>query len=108
MNTAVIENNGGSLPGNIRFGILGFAYAVAAYLVPAFFAGSYIGSTEIAKLDAMSVFVQFFVGISLSILAYKCVRNTSLKAGMRVCYGSVIGFLFAVGGYSIMTSLTSL
>ena len=108
MNTVVIESKQGSIPGKISFGILGFAYAVAVYRIPAFLVGSFFISTGGAVMSTVSFLIQFVVGALLSFLAYKSASNTSLKAGMRVCYGTVIAFLCTVGGYSIITSLASL
>jgi hypothetical protein len=107
MDTAVVENKEGTLPGKVSFGILGFAYAVAVYRIPAFLVASFIVMSESTELNVASLAVQLLVGLLLSALAYKCASNSSLKTGMRVCYGTVLGFVFSVGGYSIATSLAS-
>ena len=105
MDTAVAQNNELAIPGQISFGIIGFAYALAVYRIPAFLAGSYIVSTEIDNLNALSVLIQFVVGTIVSIFAYNTVRNKPLKTGMRVFYGLVAAVLFGFGGYTLLTSM---
>ena len=108
MNAAVIESDERTTPIKVGYGILGFTYAVAAYLVPALIVASVIASTDDADLIRASILIQFAVGISLSVIAYSTVSNSSLRAGMRVCYGLIIGPLFVIGGYTMLTALTSL
>ena len=105
MNSAVAERVEDPTHGKISFGIMGFAYAVAVYRVPAFLVGSYIVTTEIADLMTASVLIQFAVGVSLSLIAYFTATNKSVKTGMRVCYASIASLLAVVGGYTMLTSL---
>jgi hypothetical protein len=105
MISAVIDRDESPGHGKLRFGIMGFAYAVAVYRIPAFLVGSYIISTEIADLMTASFLIQFVVGASLSLIAYVTATNTSLKMGMRVCYASIASLLFVFGGFTMVTSL---
>ncbi len=92
----------------IGYVIMGFVYAVAAYLVSAATIALIINSTGVANLIRLSVLIQFIVGFSLSVIAYSAVTNHSLKLGMLVCYGLVVGPLFVIGGYTILSSLINL
>jgi hypothetical protein len=105
MNSAVIDRGESPVHGKFSFGIMGFAYAVAVYRIPAFLVGSYIVSTEIADLMTASFLIQFVVGASLSLIAYFTATNKSLKTGMRVCYTSIASLLFVFGGFTMVTSL---
>ena len=105
MNAAVIESDQRSTPTKVCYGMLGFIYAVAAYQIPALIVAFVIASTDIADLIRTSILIQFAAGISLSVIAYSIVSNNSLKSGMLVCYGLIIGTLFLFGGYTILTSL---
>ena len=93
---------------SIVYGLLGGVYAVAAYQVPALIVAFVIASTGIVDLIRPSVLIQFAVGISISVIAYNIVSNRSMKFGMLVCYGLIIGTLFLFGGYTILTSVSSL
>ena len=108
MNTAVIESDQRTTPIKVGYGMLGFIYAVLAYLVPALVVAFVIASTDIADLVRASILIQFAVGISLSVIAYSIVSNKSLKFGMLVCYGLIAGTLFVLGGYTILSSIASL
>lgn len=105
MNAVVIESDECTSPGKIGYVIMGFVYAVAAYQVPAFIVAFVIDSTGITDLIRASILIQFFVGTSLSMIAYSRVSNRSLKFGMRSCYGLVVVALFVIGAYTILTSL---
>ncbi len=108
MNTAVIESDQRTTAIKVGYGMLGFIYAVVAYLIPALIVALVIASTDIADLIRASILIQFAVGISLSVIAFSIVSNRSLKFGMLVCYGLIIGTLFLFGGYTILTSISSL
>lgn len=108
MNAAVNESGDRTTTSKIGYGILGIIYAVAAYQIPALIVASVIASTDVTDLIRASILIQFVVGISLSVIAYSTVSNRSLKSGMRVLYGLIIGPLFTMGGYTILTSLSSL
>ena len=75
MNTAVIDRDESPVHGKLSFGIMGFAYAVAVYRIPAFLVGSYIITTEVADLMTASFLIQFVVGASLSFIAYFTATN---------------------------------
>ncbi len=92
-------------PRRIGYGILGFAYAIAAYRVPAFGVAHAIASAGGADLIKASILIQFVVGALLSVLAYRVVSNHSLKSGMRACYGLIMAALFVTGSYTIVTSI---
>lgn len=94
-----------SIPGKIGFGVLGFAYAIAAYRIPTLGVAYVITTIGAADLIKASLLIQFAVGALISVVAYVLVSNRPLKSGMRVCYGLIMGALFAVGGYTILTSL---
>ena len=108
MNTAVIESDQRTIAIKVGYGMLGFIYAVLAYLVPARVVAFVIASTDIADLVRASILIQFAVGISLSVIAYSIVSNKLLKFGMLVCYGLIAGTLFVLGGYTILSSIASL
>ena len=108
MNTAVIESAQHTAPIKVCYGMLGFIYAVAAYQIPALIVALAIASTGIANLIQASILIQFAAGISLSVIAYSIASNSSVKFGMLVCYGLIIGTLFVLGGYTILTSITGL
>ena len=108
MNAAVIESEDRATTSKIGYGILGIVYAVSAYQIPALIVSSIIASTDVSDMMRASILIQFVVGVSLSVIAYSTASNRSLKSGMRVFYGLIIGLLFVMGGYSIFTSLTSL
>jgi len=108
MNTAVIESDQRTTVLKVGYGMLGFIYAVAAYQVPALVVALVIASTGIANLIQASILIQFAVGISLSVIAFSIVSNRSLKFGMLVCYVLIVGTLFILGGYTILTSIASL
>ena len=105
MNAAVIESDERTIPIKIGYGILGFTYAVAAYLIPTLIVASVIATTGVADWVRASFLIQIAVGLSLSAIAYGTVPNNSLRSGMRVCYGMIIAPLFVVGAYSILASL---
>lgn len=105
MNTAVIDRDESPDHGKLSFGIMGFAYAVAVYRIPAFLVASYIVSTEVADLMTASFLIQFVVGALLSAIAYFTATNKSLKTGMRVCYASIASVLAVFGGFTLVTSL---
>ena len=105
MISAVIDRDESPVHGKMSFGIMGFAYAVAVYRIPAFLVGSYIVTTEVADLMTASFLIQFVVGASLSVIAYFTATNKSLKTGMRVCYASIASLLFVFGGFTLVTSL---
>ena len=108
MNTAVIDSDQRTTPIKLCYGMLGFICAVAAYQVPALIVALVIAPTGIANLIQASVLIQFAAGISISVIAYSIVSNSSLKFGMLVCYGLIVGTLFVLGGYTILTSIASL
>ena len=108
MNATVNESKHRSTSSKIGYGILGIIYAVAAYQIPALIVASVIDSADVTELTRAPILIPFIVGISLSLVAYSTVSNRSLKSGMRVLYGLIIGPLFVMGGYSILTSLTSI
>jgi hypothetical protein len=108
MNTAVIESDQRITAIKVGYGMLGFIYAVAAYQIPALIVALVIASTGIANLIQASILIQFAAGISLSVIAFSIVSNRSIKSGMLVCYGLIIGTLFVLGGYTILTSITGL
>ena len=108
MNTAVIESDQRTTPIKVGYGMLGFIYAIAAYQIPSLIVALVIASTDIANLIQASMLIQFAAGIALSVIAYSIVSNNLLKFGMLVCYGLIIGTLFVFGGYTILTSITSL
>ena len=105
MNAAVVESDERTIPIKIGYGILGFIYAVAAYLIPTLIVASVIATTGVADWTRASFLIQIAVGLSLSAIAYGTVPNRSLRSGMRVCYGMIIAPLFVVGAYSILASL---
>jgi len=94
--------------GKTGYILIGFFYAVAAYQVSASIVPFVIDTTGIADLIRLSILIQFIVGFTLSVVAYRTVSNDLLKFGMRVCYGLVVGTLFVIGAYTILTSLISL
>ncbi len=98
MKTAIMHNK-------TFYAIMGFIFAVAAYQVPVSIVGLAIASTGASNLIKASVLIQFVAGISLSIIAYRGVSNRALKIGMRSCYGLVLGTLFAIGAYTILSSI---
>ena len=108
MNAAISESNDRTTASKIGYGILGIIYAIAAYQIPVLIVDAAITSTDVTELIRASILIQFVVGISLSVIAYITVSNRSLKSGMRVLYGMIIGPLFVIGGYTILTSLTGL
>lgn len=89
----------------ITYGILGFISAVVAFQIPTLIVAHVIVATGDSELIRVSILIQFFVGILLSVIAYSVVPNRSLKSGMRACYGLVTVALFGIGGYTILTSL---
>lgn len=108
MNTAVIENDQRTTANKFGYGMLGFIYAVAAYQVPALIVALVVTSTGIANLIQASILIQFAAGIALSVIACSVASNSSLKIGMLVCYGLIVGTLFVFGGFTILTSIASL
>jgi len=106
--TTTTGRNQRTIACKIGYVITGFVYAVVAYLVSAATIALIINSTGVADLIRLSVLIQFIVGFSLSVIAYSAVTNHSLKLGMRVCYGLVVGPLFVIGGYTILSSLINL
>jgi hypothetical protein len=108
MKTITIEHDQRAIASKIGYVIMGFVYAVAAYLVPASIVAFVINSTGDTDLIRLSILIQFIVGLLLSVIAYSTVSNHSLRFGMRVCYGLVVGSLFVIGGYTIFTCLVSL
>ena len=108
MKTTTIEHDQLAIASRIGYVIVGFVYAAAAYQVPASIVALVINSTGDTDLIRVSILIQFIVGLLLTLIAYRTVSNHSLRFGMRVCYGLVVGSLFAVGGYTILTCLISL
>ena len=108
MDAAVSESKYRTTSSKIGYGILGIIYALAAYQIPVLFVGAVIAATDLTELIRASFMIQFVVGILLSVIAYSTVSNRSLKSGMLVLYGLIIGLLFIIGGYTIVTSLTGL
>lgn len=108
MKTMTIEHDQRPIANRIGYAIMGFVYAVAAYQVSASIVALIIDSTGVTDLIRISILIQFIVGFSLSVIAYSRVSNHSLKFGMRVCYGLIVGPLFVIGAYTILTSLMSL
>jgi len=94
-----------STPGKICFGILGFIYAIIVYQIPASIAASVITETGNVTLMKASIVIQFAVGLSLSVIAYRSAWDRSFKLGMRACYGLVVGLVSATGAYTILTSI---
>jgi len=108
MKTMTFEHDHQSIANRIGYAIMGFVYAIATYQVSALIVAFVIDSTHVPDLIRFSILIQFIVGISLSAIAYSRVSNHSLKFGMRVCYGLVIGYLLVIGAYTILASLMSL
>jgi len=108
MKTMTIEHDQRAIASKIGYVIMGCVYAVAAYQLPASIVAFVIDSTGDTDLTRLSILIQFVVGLSLSAIAYSRASNHSLKFGMRVCYGLVVGPLFVIGVYTILTSLMSL
>ena len=107
MKTMTNEHDQRPIANKIGYAIMGFVYAVAAYQVSASIVALIIDFTGVTDLIRISILIQFIVGFSLSVIAYSLVSNHSLKFGMRVCYGLVVGPLFLIGAYTILTSLMS-
>ena len=103
-----IEYKERTIGSKIGYAIVGFVYAIAAYQVSASIVALIIDSTQVADLIRLSILIQFIVGFTLSVIAYNIVSNHSLKFGMRVCYGLIVGPLFFIGGYTILSSLITL
>ena len=108
MKTATDEHDQNTIANTIGYAIIGFVYAVAAYQVSASIVALVIESTQVAHMIRLSILIQFIVGFTLSVIAYRIVSNHSLKFGMRICYGLVVGPLFFIGGYTILASLIGL
>ena len=105
MKTMTIEHDQRAIASKIGYAIMGFVYAVAAYQVPATIVALVINSTGDTDLTRLSILIQITVGLLLGVVAYRTVSNHSLKFGMRVCYGLVVGILFAIGIVTILMSL---
>lgn len=104
MSAAVIDNDKRTTPGKIAYVIVGLVYAFAAYQVPALIVDFVISSSGATDLVRSAILIQAVVGISLCMFAYSRVTNPLLKLGMRICYGVVLGTLFAIGTFTILTS----
>jgi len=102
MSAAIIESDKRTTPGKIAYVIVGLVYAIAAYQVPAFIVDFVITSRGATDLIRSSILIQAVVGISLSMFAYSRVTNSLLRFGMRICYGLVLGTLFAIGIFTIL------
>jgi hypothetical protein len=87
-----------------RLGVLGFLYALFVYQIPASITAAIIAEADNSGLHKASILVQFAVGLSLSVLAYCSSWDRSFKLGMRAFYGMLLGLVFALGAYSILTS----
>lgn len=92
----------------IGYGILGMFYALVAYQIPVLVVGLVIASTNASELIGASILIPIVAGVLLSVTAFSTVSNRSLKSGMLVLYGLIIGPLFVMGGYTILASLTGL
>ncbi len=108
MDAAVDERKYRTTSSKVGYGILGIFYALAAYQIPVLGVGLVIASTNASDLIGASILIPIVAGILLSVIAYSTVSNRSLKSGMLVLYGLIIGPLFVMGGYTILASLTSL
>ncbi len=108
MDASVTKSKVHTTTSKIGYGILGIIYAVVAYQIPVLVVGLVIASTNASDLIGASILIPIVAGILLSVIAYSTVSNQSLKSGMLVLYGLIIGPLFAMGGYTILASLTSL
>lgn len=105
MSASVTVAGESPLTGNIGFGLIGFAYAIAVYRLPEFLISSVTVATEVDRSIPFSIPVQLIVGLLLSFVAYRKVKNRSLKAGMRVCYASVASVLYIIGAYTIIAGM---
>ncbi len=108
MNTTTIEHGQHTTASKVGYVIMGLVYAIVVYQASVIIVAIIINFTGVTDLIRFSTLIQFSAGISLSLIAYGTVANHSVKLGMRVCYGLVIGALFVIGGYTILTSLMSL
>jgi hypothetical protein len=108
MKTTTIEHDPRTIASKIGYVIVGLVYAVAAYKVSASIAAVVINSTGVTDWIRFSFLLQSIIGASFSVIAYSAVSNRSIKLGMRVCYALVVGILFVIGGYTVLTSLMSL
>ena len=108
MDVPVSESKVRTTSSKVGYGILGIFYALAAYQIPVLVVGLVIASTNASDLIGASILIPIVAGILLSVIAYSTVSNRSLKSGMLVLYGLIIGPLFVMGGYTILASLTGL
>ncbi len=107
MKTLTMDQDQRANASKIGYVVMGFFYAIAIYQVPASIVAFVTNSTDVANLMRFSIPIQFIVGFAISLVAYNVVSNHSLRFGMRIFYGLVVGSLFIIGGYSILTSLMS-
>ena len=108
MKATPIEHDPLTIASKIGYVIVGLVCAVAAYKVSASIAAVVISSTGVTDLIRFSFLFQSIIGASFSVIAYRTVSNRSIQFGMRVCYALVVGTLFLIGGYTVLTSLMSL
>ena len=106
--TNTINNEARANASKVGYAIIGFVYAVAAYQVSASIAAIVINSTGVTDWIKFSFLLQSIFGASISVIAYGSMSNRSIKLGMRVCYALVVGTLFVIGGYTVLTSLMNL
>ena len=105
MSASVVRAGESPLTGNIGFGLIGFAYAIAVYRLPEFLISSVTVATEVDRSIPFSIPIQLIVGLLLSFAAYRKVKNRSIKAGMRVCYAAVASVLYIFGAYTIIAGM---
>lgn len=108
MKTNTIDHEAHTIAGRIGYVIVGLVYAVAAFQVSASIAAVVINSTGVTDWIRFSFLLKSVFGASISVIAYGTVSNRLIKIGMRVCYALVVGTVFVIGGYTVLTSLMSL
>ena len=108
MKTNTIDHEAHTIASKIGYVIVGLVYAVAAFQVSASIAAVVINSTGVTDWIRFSFLLKSVFGASISVIAYGTVSNRLIKIGMRVCYALVVGTVFVIGGYTVLTSLMSL
>lgn len=90
--------------GDFCIGAVGFFYAFAIYYIPVSITGAVIADFGNAAVMKAAIVIQFVVGLVISAIAYISAWDRSFVLGMRVCYALVVGFVAAIGAYSILGS----